>query len=317
MTDILILVFPGFLLLDATGPAQVFSTANDEARDRGQDPPYRIRLLSREGGLVASSSGVGVQTDKLPRRLPPGATLLVSGGRGVEHADPAIVAWVARACPALARCCSVCTGAFVLAAAGLLQGRRAVTHWQDVALLRRMYPDIAVQEDAIYVKDGKLATSAGIAAGMDLALSLVQEDLGRPYALGVAKRLVLFLKRPGGQRQFSSELLAQAEEEGLAARLTAWLRPRLKRELDVEQMAAAFSMSVRTLHRRLRQEADLSPARLLLRLRMEAACTLLERPGMTVKRAAAQSGFGSEYNLRRAFAAQLGVVPSAYQSRFG
>lgn len=317
MNDILLLVLPDFLLLDATGPAQVFSSANDEARDAGEAPPYRIRMLSPLGGLVASSSGVSVQTERLPRRLPAAATLIVSGGRGVEHADPTTVAWVQRAYGGLARCCSVCSGAFVLASAGLLRGRRAVTHWQDVALLRRMHPDVEVQDDALYLKDGKVYTSAGIAAGMDLAISLVQEDRGRPFALGVAKRLVLFLKRPGGQRQFSSELLAQAEEEGLAARLTVWLRPRLKRELDVGQMALACAMSVRTLHRRLKQEAAVTPAQLLLRLRMESACTLLERPGMTVKRAAAQSGFGSEYNLRRAFAAQLGVVPSEYQARFG
>lgn len=160
-------------------------------------------------------------------------------------------------------------------------------------------------------------TSAGIAAGMDLALSLVAEDQGRQASLAVAKRMVVFFKRPGGQRQFSSELLAQDDPQGLHGQLTAWLRPRLKRSIDVAEMAAAFALSVRTLHRKLRQEAGVSPAQLLVRLRMEAACGLLERPGMTVKRAAAQSGFGSEYNLRRAFAAQLGVVPSDYQARFG
>jgi transcriptional regulator GlxA family with amidase domain len=247
--------------------------------------------------------------------------LIVSGARGMETADgahdAATARWVARAAAQVARCCAVCTGAFVLARAGLLDGRRAVTHWQDAAALQAQFPAVAVHDDAIYIKDGPLYTSAGIAAGIDLALSLVEEDRGRAAGLAVAKRMVVFFKRPGGQRQFSSQLLAQTDPQDVHGRLADWLRPRLRQRIDVEQMAAACAVSVRTLHRQLRRGADLTPARLLLRLRVEAACGLLERPGMTVKRAASQSGFGSEYNLRRAFAAQLGVVPSAYQARFG
>ncbi len=191
-----------------------------------------------------------------------------------------------------------------------------MTHWQESAQLGREHPQVAVQDDAIYMKDDRFYTSAGICAGMDLALSLVEEDLGRAVALAVAKRLVMFLKRPGGQRQFSSDLLAQARPEGVTGQLAAWLRPRLKQEIDIEQMALACALSVRTLHRRLRSEADLTPAQLLARLRMEAACGLLEQPGMSVKQAARQCGYGSEYNLRRAFSQQLGVLPSDYQARF-
>ncbi|MYM80345.1 helix-turn-helix domain-containing protein [Duganella sp. FT50W] len=321
--DLWLLVYPGFLLLDASGPAQVFSSANDEARAAGLPEPYRIHMLSADGGPVVSSAGVTLLTAPLPSPSAlAGATLIVSGGRGLEcGASPALapelVGWVRQAAAHAGRCCSVCTGAFVLARAGLLDGRRAVTHWLDAAALQAQHPAITVQDDAIYIRDGALYTSAGIAAGMDLALALVEEDRGRAAGLAVAKRLVVFFKRPGGQRQFSSELLAQAAPQGWHGQLTAWLRPRLAQQLDVEQMAAALATSVRTLHRRLRQEAGMSPAQLLLRLRMEAACALLERPGMTVKRAARQSGFGSEYNLRRAFAAQLGVAPSDYQSRFG
>ncbi|CUI03351.1 GlxA family transcriptional regulator [Massilia antarctica] len=321
--DIWLLVFPGFVLLDATGPAQVFASANDEARDAGLAPPYRIGMIAPGGGAVASSCGVTVLAAPLPpagRKLA-GATLIVSGATGMEDADgahdPALVRWVARAAGRVARCCAVCTGAFVLARAGLLDGRRAVTHWMDAASLQAQFPATDVQDDAIYIKDGPVYTSAGIAAGMDLALSLVAEDLGRAASLAVAKRMVVFFKRPGGQRQFSSQLLAQDDPQDVHARLIAWLRPRLRQQIDVDQMAAACALSVRTLHRRLRQAANLTPAQLLLRLRMEAACGLLERPGMTVKRAAGQSGFGNEYNLRRAFAAQLGVVPSDYQARFG
>jgi len=323
-TDVRILVLPRFALLDATGPAQVFSTANDEARDAGRPAPYRIHMVSPDGGLVTAAAGVTVLTEPLPTAGLAGSTLIMAGARGVEDGTnpaltPELVRWVAQAggADAAARCCSVCTGAFLLARTGLLDGRRAVTHWQDAAQLQAQFPAITVQEDAIYIKDGNLYSSAGIAAGIDLALSLVGEDHGRDFALGVAKRLVVFFKRPGGQRQFSSELLAQVDAQGLAGQLTAWLRPRLKQPIDVDQMAAAVALSVRSLHRKLQQEAGVSPAQLLLRLRMECACALLEQPGMTVKRAATQSGFGSEYNLRRAFAAQLGVVPSEYQARFG
>jgi transcriptional regulator GlxA family with amidase domain len=320
--DIWILVFPDFLLLDATGPIQVFSSANDEARDAGLAPPYRIRLIAPGGGALASSSGVSLLAAPLPRAGLDGATLIVAGASiaslpsTASASERAHLRWVARASAALARCCSVCTGAFVLARAGLLDGRRAVTHWADVARLRSEHPSVQVQDDAIHIKDGKFSTSAGICAGMDLALSLVEEDLGRAAALAVAKRMVIFLKRPGGQRQFSSELLAQAQPDGVSAQLTAWLRPRLKQEVDIEQMAAACALSVRTLHRKLRQEADITPAQLLGRLRMELACGLLEQPGVSVKQVARQSGYGTEYNLRRAFTAQLGVLPSEYQSRF-
>jgi transcriptional regulator GlxA family with amidase domain len=246
------------------------------------------------------------------------ATLVVAGGRVRDlpsEPDP-VLHWVREASRQVARCCAVCTGAFVLARAGLLDGRRVVTHWQDVEALRAEHPSLEVLDNAIHVRDDKFRTSAGISAGMDLALSLVEEDLGRQRALAVARRLVLFLKRPGGQRQFSAELLAQSQDDGVHARLAAWLRPRLRQEVRVEEMAQACALSVRTLHRRLREEADLTPAQLLGRLRMESACRMLERPGVSVKQAARDCGYGSEYNLRRAFTAQLGVLPSEYQERF-
>ncbi|NML62983.1 helix-turn-helix domain-containing protein [Massilia sp. RP-1-19] len=320
--DVWVRVFPNFLLLDATGPIQVFSTANDEARDSGLTAPYRIHLIAAGGSAVASSAGISLLAGPLPRRSLAGATLIVSGGRVddlpsvAKPNDRAVLRWVAKSGTAAARCCSVCTGCFVLARAGLLEGRRAVTHWADVAALRSEFPQLQVHADALHIQDGKFHTSAGISAGMDLALSLVEDDLGRERALAVAKRMVLFLKRSGGQRQFSSELMAQSAAGGVSAQLTSWLRPRLHQHVDVVQMAAACALSLRSLHRKLRDEVDLTPGQLLSRLRMEVACGLLEQPGMTVKHAARRSGFGSEYNLRRAFASQLGVLPSEYQSRF-
>lgn len=326
--DVWVLVFPHFLLLDATGPIQVFSTANDEALDAGLPKPYRIHLIASGGGAVVSSSGVSVLTGPLPRRSLAGATLIIAGGKlsdlpiaaGTTLAgrrDPKTLCWVARASVSVARCCSVCTGAFVLARAGLLDQRSAVTHWQETHQLRSQHPEVRVQDDAIFIRDGKFYTSAGIAAGMDLALSLVEEDLGRAMSLGVAKRLVLFLRRSGGQRQFSSELLAQSQAQGVSGKLAAWLGPRLSQDISLSFMADACAVSVRTLNRKMLHEAGVTPAQFLMRLRTEKACRLLEQPGMTVKQAAGQSGYRTEYNLRRAFAAQLGVLPSEYQSRFG
>ena len=303
-----ILVFPDFQLLDATGPAQVFSTANDDAGDANCPAPYRIRLISPSGGPVVSTAAVTMLTERLPavRRLR-GDTLVVSGGKGTERAaeQQSLRRWLAGAQSALGRCCSVCSGAFLLARAGLLDGRRAVTHWMDVDLLRRQYPEVQVHDDSIYIKDGKIYTSAGITAGIDLCLSLVQEDLGRAAALSVAKRLVVYHKRAGGQRQFSATLMAQTNEGGVADRLTNWLKPHLHRRIDVDAMAAAMAMSTRSLHRRLRQEIHVSPSTLLARLRVEAACRMLEAASQSVKQVARSSGFGSEYNLRRAFSAQI------------
>ena len=320
--EVWLLVFPDFLLLDATGPAQVFSSANDEARDAGLPAPYRIRLLAAGGGAVVSSSGLGVLAEPLPWTGAGGATLIVAGGRvaalpsSATAEGRAVLDWVAQAGAEAARCCSVCTGSFVLARAGLLDGRQAVTHWADVEALRSEQPGLQLLDDALHVRDGKFRTSAGISAGMDLALSLVEEDLGREAALAVAKRMVLFLKRPGGQRQFSSELLAQSPAPGVCAQLTAWLRPRLAQDIGVGEMAGACALSERSLYRKLHEEAGLTPAQLLARLRLERACLLLEQPGTLVKQAARASGYGSEYNLRRAFAAELGVLPSEYQARF-
>ena len=315
-----ILVFPDFLLLDATGPAQVFASTNDECRDTGRAPHYAIELVSRQGGAIASCSGVTVLTRALPSAAAlRGATLIVAGGAGIHAAltDNKLIRWVARAPASAQRCASVCTGAFLLAEAGLLRHRRAVTHWQDAEQLQQRYPEVQVQEDAIYVKDGAVYTSAGITAGIDLCLSLVEEDLGRTVALNVAKRLVVYHKRPGGQRQFSSELLVAASGSDMTAQLVAWLRPRVREDIDVDRMAAAVAVSPRSLHRRLQQELGQSPAALLARVRMEVACRMLESGAYSVKQVAGKSGFGSEYNLRRAFAKHLGVLPTEYRERFG
>lgn len=318
--QIVMVVFPGFLLLDLAGPLQVFAMADEEAGRQARPTRYRLRTVSAAGGMQASSCGLMVQTESLPRPATlRGATVLVVGGDGIQDAlhDRRLLRWLQAASTHVARCGSVCTGAFLLAQAGLLDGRRAVTHWMDVPRFRAMFPRVQLMDDSIHVRDGQIHTSAGVTAGMDLSLALVEADHDRALSLRVAKRLVIPYRRAGGQRQFSTELLAQLPaEEGLSQQLLQWLRPRLRQSIGVGDMAAAMAMSERTLHRQLMAQAGMTPARLLHRMRVERACWLLEDGKTSLKRVVQQTGLGSEYNLRRAFRLVLGVSPNEYQSRF-
>ncbi|WP_103103059.1 helix-turn-helix domain-containing protein [Pseudomonas sp. LFM046] len=315
---VVLLVFPGFQLLDATGPAEVFAAVGEHL------PPtactYVLQSVSPGGGLVRSSAGLELLTETLPDPASlAGCTLLVAGGYGVQQAmgQGVLARWLKEAAAHAARCGSVCTGAFLLAQAGVLDGRPVVTHWKYAALLQRLFPSLQVLEDALFVRDGRFYSSAGVTAGMDLCLSLVEEDHGRALSLQVAKGLVMYLRRPGGQRQFSAELLAQqAPAGGVLERLAQWLRGHLHEALDVEAMAARMAVSPRTLHRHCQAELGVTPARLLFQLRLEEACRLLEAGAVSLKRTAEKTGFGSEYNLRRAFVQALGVTPSEYRQRF-
>ena len=315
--QVALVVFPDFQLLDATGPAEVFAAAS-EALPKGEG--YALRLLSPEGGLVRSSTGLALMTEPLPAADElAGATLLVAGGHGVQRAmgGGALARWLAAVAPAAARCGSVCTGAFLLAQAGLLDGRPVVTHWRYAELLQRLFPRLQVLQESLYVAAGRIYSSAGVTAGMDLCLALVEADHGRELSLQVAKGLVMYLRRPGGQRQFSAELLAQQARQGsLAERLADWVRGHLREALDVETLAAQMAVSSRTLHRHCLDELGITPARLVLQLRLEKACRLLEAGEGALKRVALETGFGSEYNLRRAFVQALGVTPSEYRERF-
>lgn len=312
-----VLLYPGFVLLDATGPIQVLATTNQQCRDEGRAEPYQIRLISEHGGLVASAAGVGLDSEPLPALDElSGHTLLVPGTQTLTG-TPLLGAWLKAAHALTARTASVCTGAFLLADAGLLDDCRATTHWMDAAELRRRFPRIEVDDNAIYVQAGRLWTSAGISAGIDLALALVEADLGKALAMRVAHRLVVYLKRSGGQRQYSAELHAQIAESTFNGRLTRWLIPRLDKALCIEQMATAMAVSPRTLHRQLHKETGYAPAAWLRRLRVEAACRLLAHPALSIKQIAQRSGFGDEYNLRRSFNLELGLSPSQYRARLG
>jgi transcriptional regulator GlxA family with amidase domain len=230
-------------------------------------------------------------------------------------ADPALVAWVRRRATQARRVASVCTGAFLLAAAGVLDGRRAVTHWKDCARLAQRFPAVHVEADPIFICDGPVWTSAGVTAGIDLALALVEEDLGRPTALDVARHLVVFLKRPGGQAQFSAALALQAADDRFGA-LHHWINHHLEDELPLSVLADQAGMSERSFSRHYAAATGQTPARAIERLRVEAARRLLSQSPTSVKRIARRCGFGSEETMRRSFLRLLAVTPQDYRSRF-
>jgi transcriptional regulator GlxA family with amidase domain len=313
-----VLAFPDVQLLDVAGPVQVFAAANDQA-DRASSPStYRIRVIAPEGGEVRATSGLAFATEPLPDPAEPLDTLIVAGGQGVMRAaeDAALVEWLKVRAGAARRTASVCTGAFLLAATGLLDRRRAVTHWEYCDLLRRRHPDVTVEPDPIFVHDGPMWTSAGVTAGIDLSLALVEEDLGRAIALAVARYLVVFLKRPGGQAQFSAALSLQSADDHFAD-LNGWLMEHLAEDLPLSRLAAQAAMSERTFLRRYREATGFTPARAIERLRVEAARQFLAETRLPSKRIAARCGFGSEETMRRSFVRLQGVSPQDYRQRFG
>jgi transcriptional regulator GlxA family with amidase domain len=307
--------FPQVQILDLTGPLQVFTTANDIAG--GDAPPYAIDVVSQVGGGLASSAGLGLLTQALP---PPDAaldTLIVAGGPGVEAAaaDTDLVRWVRSRALRARRFASVCTGAILLASTGLLDGRRAATHWSLCAELARRFPAVRVEPDPIFVQDGPAWTSAGVTAGIDLALALVEQDLGRSVALAVARYLVVFLKRPGGQAQFSARLALQDADkfEGLHE----WLSGHLSDDLSLPVLARQAGMSERSFSRHYGEASGQTPARAIERLRVEAARTMLSDSALPVRRVAQRCGFGSEETMRRSFLRLLSTTPQDYRARFG
>ena len=310
-------VFPAVQMLDVTGPLQVFATANDITVERGHAPPYRVRVVAEAGRAVTASSGVALATEPLGPAGEALDTLLIAGGQGVQAAaaNPALVDWVRARGQAARRTASVCTGAFLLAATGMLDGRRAATHWSVCADLAGRYPAVHVERDPIFVQDGPVWTSAGITAGIDLALALVEEDLGHDMALAVARYLVVFLKRPGGQAQFSTALSLQSAEGRFDA-LHSWIVAHLTHDLALPELAAQAGMSERSFSRNYLDATGVTPARAVERLRVEAARGLLSETRLLMKRVAQQCGFGSEETMRRSFLRLLDVSPQDYRTRF-
>src|SRR5215831_2195344 len=255
--------FPGAEVLDITGPLDVFSIASRVLATAGaKHPPYSIEIVASSRGPLATSSGIKLVADSSFREVPGQIdTLMIPGGIGTSEAlaDPGLIRWVRVMASRARRVCSVCTGAFILAEAGLLDGRSATTHWRWCELLARRYPAISVQQDPIFVRDGKFFTSAGVTAGIDLALALVEEDLGRELALATARLMVMFLKRPGGQSQFSAQLSSQLAVRDPIRELQAWIGDHLDQELTVNAMAEKAAMSPRNFARVFKRETGTTP----------------------------------------------------------
>jgi len=312
-----VLAYPAVQLLDVTGPVQVFASANDVVAGAGGLPPYVLRVVAQGGQGVTASAGLALAAGPLTPVGEALDTLLVAGGEGAEAAaeDPTLVDWVRERATQARRVASVCTGAFLLAAAGILDGRRAATHWKYCAKLAQRFPAVRVEPDPIYVCDGPVWTSAGVTAGIDLALALVEEDLGRSVALAVARYLVVFLKRPGGQAQFSEALALQTTEDKFGA-LHDWINRHLADDLSLAVLADQAGMSERSFSRRYAEATGQTPARAIERLRLEAARRLLSESRLPVKRIAQRCGFGSEETMRRSFVRLLSVTPQDYRARF-
>jgi transcriptional regulator GlxA family with amidase domain len=306
------LVFPDFQLLDLTGPLEVFSQAERQAPGN-----YALRTLAFAAGPVVSSSGLAVYAEAA-EPFDAADTLIVVGGLGLDAAlaDPAYPAWIGAAAGRTRRTASVCNGAFLLAEAGLLAGRRASTHWSRAAELAERYPAVEVDPDPIFVRDGAVSTSAGVTSGIDLALALLEEDRGGAEARAVARQLVVFVQRPGGQRQFSVQLTAQRPAREPIRELLAYIAEHPGADLCVPALAARVGLSERQFLRVFPAETGHSPAGYVEAARVEAACRLLETTGDGVDRIARVCGFGTLRTMQRSFQRLLAVAPHEYRQRF-
>jgi transcriptional regulator GlxA family with amidase domain len=348
-----IVTYPGVQVLDVTGPHEVFALANRFATDppiesgiiqaRCPGPPYEIELVARStdrpGGpatrttpptpttpTTTASSGLTLQVDRViggtatspDERDHTIDTVIVAGGSGTGDAalDPDLLGWLVAVAPRCRRVASVCSGAFILAAAGLLDGRRATTHWSSCHLLQQLFPEVVVEFDPIFVRDGPIVTSAGITAGMDLALALVEEDLGRDLALAVSRWLVMFVQRPGGQSQFSSQLAAQLAERQPLRELQVWMADHPGEDLSVPRLAARVGMSQRHFARVFRDDIGVTPAQYVENVRVEVARRLLETTDRAIEHVAADAGFGTVETMQRAFQRRVHTTPRNYRYHF-
>ncbi|HEX8953417.1 MAG TPA: DJ-1/PfpI family protein [Polyangia bacterium] len=309
--------FDGAEGLDLFGPAEVFTTAGRRLGARA----YEVIIAAVGGGSIALTSGASVAARRLASIRPRAYdTVLVVGGldRALDEAaaSRALIAWLRRAARVVRRIGSVCDGAFILARAGILDGKRAATHWSSCDRLARAYPQVAVDREAIFARDGRVWTSAGVTTGIDMALAMVEEDHGRRTADSVAAHLVVYARRPGFQSQFSEVLVAQASASDPLGPLVVWLRANLRASLDVTRLARRAGMSVRSLHRHCLQLLDTTPAKLVEKLRLEQARTLLTTTSLGTKAIAARCGFGTAARMALVFERALGVSPRAYRTMF-
>ncbi|WP_190020009.1 GlxA family transcriptional regulator [Streptomyces hiroshimensis] len=310
---VLIVLFDDVQSLDVTGPTEVFAGA---ACWTGSPATYRVRTATLDGGPVRTSSGLRIVPDHALDDAPAPHTLLVPGGEGTRAPDPRLIAWLREHAPRAERVVSVCTGAFLLAAAGLLEGRRATTHWAFCAALAARFPSVQVEPDPIYVRDGNVVTSAGVTAGIDLALALVEDDLGREPALTIARNLVVFLRRPGNQTQFSAPLAVQTASRPRLRDVQHWIVENPAADLSVETLAARAGLSPRHFARAFQSETGMTPGRYVDRVRLEAARRQLEDAADGVEEVSRACGYGTPEAMRRAFVRALGTSPAEYRRRF-
>jgi transcriptional regulator GlxA family with amidase domain len=311
---IVILAPPGVQSLDVVGPAEVFWEA---ARRLGDPTAYEVQVMATRNEPVCGTGSLRFLADRtIHDPDEPIDTLLVGGDPSFEEIDPLVIAWLARRAPYIRRYGSVCTGVFLLAAAGLLDGRRVTTHWECADKLRRDYPNLIVDSDKIFIRDGQISTTAGVTAGMDLALALVEEDYGRDLALIVARYMVMFLKRPGGQSQFSAHLAAQISDMSPLQAVLDHVLKNLGADLTVDALAAKAGMSTRNFARVFHREVGATPADFVESARLDAARRMLQDTTMPLQRIARLCGFGDLYGMRRVFRRNLGVGPLDYRRTF-
>jgi transcriptional regulator GlxA family with amidase domain len=314
-------VYPGAEIIDLTGPMEVFAFANNALQRSGvcTDPPYPTEVLAAQAGPISTSCGLQIIATKAYGDIHEGIdTLLIVGTPVVDWllCDLALQDWVKHIAPHVNRLASVCTGAFLLAKTGLLDGRRATSHWDYCEQLAREYPAVKVEPDRIFVRDGSISTSGGVTSGIDMALSMVEEDWGSELALLVARYLVVFLKRPGGQSQFSAYLTSEAHRPDLKD-LQAWIMMNLTLDLRVETLAERLCMSPRNFARLFLTETGMTPAKFVEMARIDAARHYLCSTQLSIETVAGKSGFADTERMRRAFIRQLGINPQNYRDRFG
>ena len=317
--QVMVLAYEQANVLDVVGPIEVLTNVG---RGAGK-PAYEIELVAPKAGLFRTTSGLPLIADRAYSDISDDDlrsvdTFIVVGGEGSRRGlnDTELIAFIVRAASLARRIVSVCSGSLLLGKAGLLKGRRATSHWGCCDLLRRVSPETIVHDDAIFVRDGEIWTSAGITTGMDLALALIEEDHGRAIALDVARETVMFMMRPGGQSQFSQTLLSQAHDKGRLGGLIAWIRENLDDDLSVPRLAEKAHMTERTLARAFLAETGETPARYVERLRVDHARTALAGSDRLAETIAVRTGFGSMERMRRAFKKYLGVSPSDFRARF-
>ncbi|GBE68099.1 AraC family transcriptional regulator [Mycobacterium sp. MFM001] len=308
---VVIVVFDEVTLLDVAGAAEVFAEANRFGGD------YRIKVASLDGRDVTTSIGTRLGVTDSIASIESADTVMVAGSDDLARRplDPGLVEAVRAVADRTRRLASICTGSFVLAQAGLLNGRRATTHWRDARLLARAFPDVSVEPDAIFVRDGDVFTSAGISSGIDLALALVEMDYGTELVRDVARWLVVYLKRAGGQSQFSALVEAHPPAQSPLRAVTDAIAADPAADHDVKTLAARASLSTRQLTRLFQSELGTTPARHVEMVRIDAARAALDA-GRSISETARMAGFGSTETLRRVFVSRLGVSPKAYRDRF-